>query len=266
MTEDKTSSTGFATAHDGTDIYFEVHGRGKKSLLLGPGTALVRAPKGVDPELAPMFLSDKESYIRFLGDEYRLVFFEYPGEPKMYTLSPATVARDYLAVADAAQADTFAYAGFSWGTVSGLQLALRTDRLKALCCGGFPTLDGPYGDMLKITKTMYKGSCSLYGNPMEHLPENARQFVTYYEGLRSFDDRAVQEQLTMPRLSWIGACDQPELDGERLSHLGRIVQENQSELEQLGWDVVIVPDKSHLDGCVADVAVPIVSKWLREVY
>jgi hypothetical protein len=33
----------------------------------------------------------------------------------------------------------------------GLQLAIRTPRLLALVMGGFPPIDGPYAQMLRVT-------------------------------------------------------------------------------------------------------------------
>ena len=100
----------------------------------------------------------------------------------MYTLTPATMTRDYLAVADAAGADEFAWAGFSWGCVCGLQVALRTERIKALACGGFPTLDGIYDDMRLATKTQIEKPTSLYGMPPTSAPEMGRQFNTFLYG------------------------------------------------------------------------------------
>ena len=210
------SQPGTATAHDGSSIYFEVHGTGDKFLFLSLGTAAPRAI-GAAPGLAPpegaeqVAAAWKQAYIDGLGSDYRLIFIEYPGlEPKMFTMTPGAVARDYLAIADAAGAEEFAYAGFSIGCVTGLQLALRTDRMKALVCGGFPTMDGVYDDMRLITETAIQGPTSLYGMPDLIWPETGQQFLTYYNGLRSFDDRAIQQALTSPRLTWIGDQDQPD--------------------------------------------------------
>jgi pimeloyl-ACP methyl ester carboxylesterase len=55
---------------------------------------------------------------------------------------------DILAVADAAGVDRFAWFGFSFGSVVGLQLASRTNRLSALVCGGWPPLGGQYAETL----------------------------------------------------------------------------------------------------------------------
>ena len=259
-----------ALAHDGSPIYFEVHGNGEKFLFLGPGTAVARAlpalpGREVMPEVFEALARAKQAYIDALGSKYRLIFIEYPGiEPKLYTLTPAAVARDYLAIADAAGAPEFAYAGFSWGCVTGLQLALRTDRLTALVCGGFPVMDGIYEDMLKTTRTMSEGPASLYGIESDS-PENGRQFLTYYEGLQSFDDRSVQGALGIPRLNWIGDQDLPTLNGKPLTHMGKVIIRNRAELEAAGWDVRIIRGKNHLDGAAPDVQVPVIDEWLSEV-
>ena len=265
------AAEGHALAHDGASIYFEVQGTGDKFLFLGLGTAAPRA-LGAAPGLAPSpdaeasIASAKKAYVDALGSDYRLIFIEYPGlEPKMYTLTPGAVARDYLAIADAARAEEFAYAGFSIGCVTGLQLALRTDRVKALVCGGFPSMDGIYEDMLLMTKTMSEGAATLYGIPVPHL-ENGRQFYTYYEGLRTFDDRAIQGALKMPRLTWIGDADQPTLNGKELTHMGELIVRNKPELEAAGWDVQILPGRNHLDAAAPDVQIPVIKNWLLKNY
>lgn len=261
-----------AIAHDGLPIYYEVHGKGDKFLMLGTGTAGPRPMSlaygiEVPDAFKESFSTAKQKYIDELGDDYRLIFVEYPGlDPKMYTLTPATMTRDYLAVADAAGADEFAWAGFSWGCVCGLQIALRTERMKALACGGFPTLDGIYDDMRLATKTQIEKPTSLYGLPPMSAPESGRQFNTFYMALESFNDRAIQGALKMPRLSWIGDQDLPTLNGEPLTHMGQIIVNNKAELEELGWDVIIVPGKNHLDGGSPEVQVPIIKEWLSKNY
>ena len=265
------AEAGQAVAHDGSPIYFEVHGSGEKFLFLGPGTAAARAlPALPGQEMMPEVFREalgqaKQAYIDALGSKYRLIFIEYPGiEPKLYTLTPAAVARDYLAIADAAGAREFAYAGFSWGCVTGLQLALRTDRLTALVCGGFPVMDGVYEDMLETSRTMTEGTGTLYGLVFDS-PENGRQFRTYYEGLQSFDDRAIQGALDIPRLNWIGDQDVPTLNGKPLTHMGEVIIRNRAELEAAGWDVRILPGRNHLDAAAPDVHIPVIDEWLSEV-
>ena len=266
------AEAGQAVAHDGSSIYFEVHGSGDRFLFLGPGTAAPRAipaAPGQPPliaEVAETLARYKQAYIDALGSKFRLIFIEYPGnEPKLYTLTPAAVARDYLAIADAAGAEEFAYAGFSWGCVTGLQLALRTDRMTALACGGFPVLDGIYEDLLTTTRAMASGPASLYGLEANS-PENGRQFLTYYEGLQSFDDRLIQDALDIPRLNWIGDQDLPTLNGKPLTHMGQLIVRSRAELEAAGWDVKIIPGKNHLDGGAPDVQAAVIEEWLSGVF
>jgi len=255
-------ASGQAIAHDGTTIYFEVHGHGPRTLFLGPGTAsaTLSLPAGMDvpEEMMELVRTNRQRFIDGFADAYRVILIDYPGEPKMYTLTPAAVARDYLAIADAAGARTFSYYGFSWGCVTGLQLALRTDRLEALVCGGFPAMDGPYDAMLEICRAMTEKS-----GPMS-FPENARQFLTYYEGLQSFDDRAIQGRLSIRRLNWIGSEDVITVDDLPPTDMSRTMIDNREALEEAGWDVKIVPGHDHAAAASAAVAVPVVREWLAE--
>src|SRR5258708_20367483 len=102
---------------------------------------------GTDPAMG-------QSLIKGLRDAFRVVAFAYEGQclrrPKPETLTPANAASDLLAVADAVGAHRFAYYGYSWLALIGLQLAIRTDRLSALIMGGFPPLNGPYEEMLRV--------------------------------------------------------------------------------------------------------------------
>jgi len=127
--------------HDDSTIPVEIGGQGP-AVLLPVNPQPVEGPQaeelrrwGVDPALG-------RSLIDGLGDAFRVVAFDYEGHvlevPKPDTLTPANVVADLLAVADAAGADRFAYYGYSWHAVNGLQLAVRTDRLTALAMGGYP--------------------------------------------------------------------------------------------------------------------------------
>jgi pimeloyl-ACP methyl ester carboxylesterase len=121
-------------------------------------------------------------------------------------------------VADAAGADRFAYYGYSWLALAGLQLAIRTDRLTALAMGGFPPLDGPYAQMLRVTMATHELALASSASPPATTTASSpaaeepgepdwsqvevtlseaqtRQFVTLYQALQDFDDRAAQAQL-----------------------------------------------------------------------
>ena len=70
-----------------------------------------------------------------------------------------------------------------------------------------------------------------------------RQFVTLYQALQGFDDRAAQAQIKCPRLCFVGSAD--EIDyGERwggvhVSFAGRVIS-RRGELEALGWQVRVL--------------------------
>src|SRR5262245_31215655 len=202
-----------AELHDGAAIDVEVQGEGP-AVLLPVNPHPVEGPQademrrwGADPALG-------RSLIDGLKETFRLVAFDYEGHvlahPKPDTLTPANVAGDLLAIADSVRADRFAYYGYSWLALSGLQLAIRTDRLSALVMGGFPPVDGPYAEMLQVTTATYDMSVSPRSAPktspstddldwssveVSMTEAQTRQFVTLYQALQGFDDREAQVQV-----------------------------------------------------------------------
>lgn len=152
-----------AVLHDGTAIHVSVqgnvHGTARSVLLpvriepYPPSEAETMRRWGADPELGTNLVAG-------LAGSYRVISADYEGHrmahPAPDTLTPANVAADLLAIADAAGADTFAYYGYSWLALAGLQLAIRTDRLWALAMGGYPPLDGPYQSMLSVTRSAHR--------------------------------------------------------------------------------------------------------------
>jgi len=284
-----------ARLHDQSTIAVEVHGRGP-AVLLPVNPQPVQGPQaeelrrwGVDPALG-------RTLIDGLSDTFRVIAFDYEGQvmqvPKPDTLTPANVAGDLLAVADAAGADRFAYYGYSWLALAGLQLGIRSDRLAALVMGGFPPLDGPYAQMLKVTMATHEmavaNSASAPGSatssqPSEQPPAEppdeldwsqvevtlteaqTRQFVTLYQALQDFDDRAAQARLGCPRLCVVGSAD--EIDyGERwggvqVSMAGLVIS-RQAELQALGWQVRVLEGLDHTQAMQAVHVLPVLRPWL----
>jgi pimeloyl-ACP methyl ester carboxylesterase len=238
---------------------------------------------GVDPALG-------RSLIDGLSDAFRVVAFDHEGHvlqvPKPDTLTPANVVADLLAVADAAGADRFAYYGYSWLALAGLQLAIRTDRLAALAMGGFPPLDGPYTEMLRVTTATHAMASSAStpttatpSPPAENPPgepdwsqvqvslteAQTRQFVTLYQALQDFDDRAAQAHLGCPRLCFVGAADEITYDerwGGMQVSFARPVINRRAELEALGWQVKVLEGLDHTQAMQAVQVVPILRPWL----
>jgi pimeloyl-ACP methyl ester carboxylesterase len=272
--------------HDGSTMAVEAHGRGPTVLLpVNPqpvegAQAEEMRRWGADPALG-------RSLIDGLSDAFRVVAFDYEGHvlqvPKPDTLTPANVAGDLLAVADAAGAERFAYYGYSWLGLAGLQLAIRTDRVSALVMGGFPPLDGPYAEMLQVTIATHEMASSPHRpatsqpsqEPSDELDwsqvemsltePQTRQFVTLYQALQDFGDRAAQARLSCPRLCFVGSADEITYDerwgGVQVRLAGPVVN-RRAELEALGWDVRVLEGLDHIQAMQAVQVVPILRPWL----
>jgi pimeloyl-ACP methyl ester carboxylesterase len=288
-----------ARLHDGSAIEVQVHGQGP-ALLLPVNPRPVEGPWaeelrrwGNDPALG-------RTLIDGLADAYRVVAFDYEGHvlqvPKPDTLTPANLAGDFLAVADAAGAERFAWYGYSWLALAGLQLALRTDRLAGLVMGAWPPLGGPYAEMLRVTIATHDlasapssarqgaaGDAATATPPSEPTPASSpeeldwstvevtlseaqtRQFVTLYQALQGFDEGAAVPRLSCPRLCFVGSAD--EIDyGERwggvhVSIAGPLVQ-RRAELEALGWQVQILDGLDHTQAMQAANVLPVLRPWL----
>ncbi|GAA3400392.1 alpha/beta fold hydrolase [Paenibacillus hodogayensis] len=274
-----------AKLHDGSRIALDISGEGPV-LLLPVNPMPVEGPQaeemrkwGVEPALGRMLIDG-------LNDGYRVVAFDYEGHvmahPKPDTLTPANIAGDLLAVADAAGADTFAYYGYSWLALSGLQLAIRTGRLSALLLGGYPPIDGPYKEMLKVTSATHRmsGASSWDGAaPAAQAPDEVdwstvevtmsegqtQQFVTLYEQLQSFDDRAVQDRIRCPRLCFAGTADRIEY-GERWGDvtvdIAGPLANGIAGLEAFGWDVRLLDGLDHTQAMQPANVLPLIRPWL----
>ena len=263
--------------HDGSTIEIEVDGEGP-TLLLPINPRPVEGPLaeqmrqyGTDPALG-------QSLIKGLRDAFRVIAFDYEGQclaiPKPDTLTPANVANDLLAVADATGADRFAYYGYSWLAVIGLQLAIRTDRLSALIMGGFPPLNGPYEEMLQVTTATYEMAIGTRPTPSADESEwsggslsrdQTQQFVTLYKALQEFDDRAAQARITCPRLCFVGSADEIQYDknwGNVLVSLAGPVVREQAQLSALGWNVRVLDGLDHIQAMQPGQVVPLLRSWL----
>jgi pimeloyl-ACP methyl ester carboxylesterase len=272
--------------HDGSKIAVEVQGRGP-TVVLPVNPQPVEGPQaeelrrwGADPALG-------RTLIDGLSDAFQVVAFDYEGHllqvPKPDTLTPANIVGDLLAVADAAGTDRFAYYGYSWLALAGLQLAVRTDRLTALVMGGFPPLEGPYAQMLQVTIATHQlaiSAPSTASSPPPAEPSDepdwsqvemtlsetqTRQFVTLYQALQDFDDQAAQAQLRCPRLCFAGSADQITYDerwgGVRVDMAGPVIS-RRAELEALGWEVRVLEGLDHLQAMQAAQVLPILRPWL----
>lgn len=274
-----------ATLHDGSTIKAEIYGEGPAILLpLNPTPARGQEAEqkqkwGVDPSLGRTFIDRLESAFTVIACDYEGYLLNHP---KPDSLTPENIAHDILAVADAAGVNRFAYYGYSWLGVCGLQLAIRTDRLWALIMGGFPPIDGPYKDMLTVTKATH----DMVANPKPAVTKpttaktdefdwdnveitmtepQTRQFVTFYEALRNFDDRAVQPKITCPRLCFAGANDKivysKRWNNAVVDIAGPLIERG-TELKKLGWDVRVLEGLDHTSAMQPANVLPVIRPWL----
>jgi hypothetical protein len=280
------AETADAALHDGTTIPISIHGDGPPLLL--PASLATHTPAeaetlrqwGGDPDLGP-------NLVKGLEGSNRVIVADYEGHrmahPAPVTLTPDNVAVDFLAIADAARAEGFAYYGYSWLALSGLQLAIRTDRLRALAMGGYPPLDGPYKSMLAVTRAAHAASAqpadpespAVAPEPgdwdsaaIQTSEAQTRQFVTLYEALRDFDDSAIMLPPGLPRFAFAGAEDRidygPRWGGVQVL-IGAPLAAHRAALTEAGWEVEVLPGLDHLGAMNSSVVLPILAGWLRKV-
>jgi pimeloyl-ACP methyl ester carboxylesterase len=265
-----------ARLHDGSIIEVTARGDGP-AVLLPVRTAPIEGAAadrmrawGVEPNAG----ADLAAAL----PDHRVVSADYEGHraahPAPQTLTADALSSDLLAIADAAGVARFAYYGYSWLALAGLQLAIRTDRLTGLAMGGFPPLGGPYAAMLAVTRAAHRQSLHNVGkSPTDPAPgdwdsaevtappEQTGQYLTLYESLQDFDETEVR--LNIPRFAFAGADDVIQY-GAKWDHarvdIGPALASHREELERQGWTVEVLENKDHLTAMHADV----VRQWLRD--
>lgn len=274
-----------ATLHDGSTIKAEIYGEGPVVFLpLNPMPARGQEAEekqkwGVDPSLGRTFIDGLKSSFTVIACDYEGHMLNHP---KPDTLTPENITRDILAIVDAAGADQFAYYGYSWLAVCGMQLGIRTDRLWALIMGGYPPIDGPYKDMLIVTKATHeivakpKPAATKPKTPktdefdwdsveITMTEPQTRQFVTFYEALQNFDDRAAQTKLTCPRLCFAGSNDKivysNRWNNAVVDIAGPLIKRS-TEIKRLGWDVRILEGLDHTSAMQPANVLPVIRPWL----
>ena len=148
--------------------------------------------RGSGPALIVFDRQPPRGYYDQLTDRYRVVVIgdlATDNSPaNIASLTADRICADILAVADAAGVDRFAWFGFSFGGVVGLQLASRTSRLSALVCGGWPPLGGQYAETLAYAEA-------------EAAQGRASSMVTFYRSVRGWPEREAVSKFTCPRHS-----------------------------------------------------------------
>ena len=281
--------------HDGAEIFVEVKGVSSNRSILLPVNpnklpekeAEEKRKWGVDPDLGRKIIDS-------LADRYRVIAFDYEGHVMEYpksNLTPENITNDFLAIADAVNAETFAYYGYSWLALCGMQLAIRSNRLQALIMGGFPPLNGIYKEMLIVTEQAYKMSLEQKtkkkdintkyqdftnyedydwsDSTLETSPNQTGQFLKLYESLKTFNDKDAQNDICCSKLCFVGDKDSisyPENWGGILVDIGNKVINSKLELESFGWFVQILKDCDHTKAMQPDKVIPILLSFLLDNY
>jgi pimeloyl-ACP methyl ester carboxylesterase len=221
---------------------YEAHGNGP-ALILGLDQGLTSALEN--------------GYVERLRERYRVIVMDYPpGDDDARFLensfTPDHVCSDILAVADAAGAGRFAWFGYSWGAVVGLQLATRTERLTALICGGWPPLGAPYGDMARVAGAIADRA----GKP--------KIWATFYRALEQWPEHDAVSKIRVPRMTFAGSKDVIVTDG-MTARIGPLVAEHSAELQSMGWVVRVVDNFAHELVAHPEVVTPLIRDFLDPV-
>lgn len=239
-------------------VYFEAFGRGFPLIL---GYPIVASMMPEDPGGVV-----RKEYIDRLTDRYRVIVMDYPDQgPDVgrsrriggAELTAQRVCEDILGVADAAGFDRFAWWGYSWGGVIGLQLATRSDRVAALVCGGWPPLGAPYAETLRIARAVAAG-------PPSDFPLPPEQFVTFYQSVESWPEADAIRGIHCPRLAFAGSEDELEVHGIPV-RIGATLSQRRGELERQGWQVVEIAGRDHTIYMDPGMVIPMVRSFLDRV-
>lgn len=238
--------------------YFKVLGQGIPIVL---GYPIMATGTAEDPNSVLA-----QDYYALLSDRYSVLVMDYPnrapgvGRSSAFPSSEFTVeaaCRDILAVADGAGFQNFIWWGFSWGGLIGVELAIRSKRVSALVCGGWPPFGGPYCALLTAIERAASDPAMRSSTPMD-------QFVTFYQSIQGQADDERVRHITCPRLAFIGTHDTVEIGGVHLP-LSEIVQEKYAELEGNGWCIRQVSGWDHSLYKHPKTVVPIIREFLDAV-
>ncbi len=198
-----------------------------------------------------MIVFDRQpsGYYDPLTDRYRVVVI---ADADIGSLTADRLCTDILAVADAAGVDRFAWFGFSFGSVVGLQLASRTNRLSALVCGCWPPLGGQYAETLAYIEA-------------ETAQGRATSGLTFYRSIRGWPEREAVSKLTCPRMAFAGNKDEFVAGAATRMRIGPLIAEHRTELERMGWAVQLIDGFGHELGGRPDVVMPILGRFLDPI-
>jgi len=134
--------------------------------------------------------------------------------------------------------------------------------------------------MLDVTRTAHRMALANRDTPPEvvelepgdwesaevtQTPEQTAQYVTLYESLQDFDERAALDRLKVPALAFAGADDNITYGpkwGNTYVAIGEPLARHRDELTERGWTVEVLPGADHMSAMHAATVLPILLPWL----
>lgn len=219
-------------------VYFEVHGSGTPLFLGFPLMASHAAVFGAEAGAV------RDRFLAGLVDRYSVLLADYPSIGRSATIPPAQltldrVCADMLAVADAAGFTRFAWWGATFGAVTGMTLAARSERVTALLSAGWSPLGTPYPAMVEAARAQSHDPPAHARVVLRDLAQYA-QWGTFYSSLGTGWEEGTVPQIRCARAviygeqaeSSVGDCPLP---------IAATVRARRAELIRLGWRVVELP-------------------------
>ena len=245
---------GFAVTDDGVEIHYR---------LLGPAdapTLWVGYPWTEGWDRIMQELGARASgtgvhreLIEALTAKYQVLYVDYPRGTGASTgplpgdLTPETVAKDYVAVADAAGVDRFVAMGYSWGAGFGIHVASRTKRCAGLAIGGWPVLDAPYAEILEGSRAQ---STSLPdGTAAQRVLGSNTNFYADIVGSDWDEEAAVEFMRDRAGLLYlyVGSED-VGVPGMGLElPIAEPIVANREQLKAAGWEVDVIEGYDHMN-------------------
>ncbi len=245
---------GFAETDDGVRIHYR---------LLGPTdapTLWVGYPwtEGWDRIMRELGATSSSTeinaeLIETLTARYQVLHVDYPrgtgdsSGPLPGDLEPDRVAKDYVAVADAAGIDRFVAMGYSWGAGFGIHVASRTRRCAGLAIGGWPVLDAPYAQILEGSRAQ-SGSLPAGTTAQKVMASNTAFYADIVDS--DWDEEAavafMRDRAGLLYL-YVGSEDVgvPSMGLEL--PIAEPIVENREKLEAAGWTVDVIEGYDHMN-------------------
>jgi pimeloyl-ACP methyl ester carboxylesterase len=243
-------------------VHYEVQGQGQPLLIGLPLMASFTELFG--SEMQPVL----DGYLNRLTDRYRVLRVDYPSIGGSRDIAPEAltadrVCADLLAAASAAGFDRFAYWGYSWGAAVGLQLAARTNRLKALVLGGWPPLGAPYEGILQATR-LKQANPEPSSLKVLRSKDQYRQWEAYYSSMLDWPEAESVARIALPKMVFFGGDGDLAEAGIPI-RIASLIREHRTALEQLGWVVHEFPGQGHGVCMAPELVVPPVRLFLDRV-